>query len=445
MVANRSCDQVDEQGVPTGEMGEYLMSSALFTDLYELTMAQSLLENKKTGRAVFSMTVRSLPPERNFIVACGLESLCSYLSQFSFNQEDITYLQSLQKFSNEFLEWLSEFRFTGDLYAIPEGRIVFGNEPLVRMEGNLPELQILETLALNLIHHQTVIASKAARIVAVSGSASLIDFGLRRAHGAQSGVLASRASYVAGFDGTSNLEAGRLYNIPVSGTMAHSYILAFASEEEAFRAYVRTYPESPVLLIDTFDTLKGADLAASLADEGLPLAAVRIDSGDISTLVPAVRTILDSRGHQEVRIIVSGGVDESDIERWNIENLPIDGYGIGTRLLTSSDNPYLDMTYKLVEYEGIPRFKTSTGKVTVPGSREIRRVYAGETCDHDLVVPTGSLHHGELLIEPVMQSGTLIRPHPSLETIRRTFRSDLIRLSTVLQGLDKHDYDVRIA
>jgi nicotinate phosphoribosyltransferase len=420
------------------------MSSALLTDLYELTMAQSLLEHGKTGRAVFSVTVRSMPPERNFLVTCGLDSLMKQVTSFTFTLDDIAYLRGQQGFSEDLLTWLSTFRFSGDIFAVPEGRIVFENEPLIRIEGCLPELQILETVALNLIHHQTVIASKAARMIAVAGEHRLIDFGLRRTHGPESGILAARATYITGFAGTSNLEAGRIYGIPVSGTMAHSYVLVFGNEEEAFRAYISTFPHEPILLIDTYDILTGAETAARLAREGLPVSGVRIDSGDMIQTVPAVRKILDDQNLHHVRIIVSGGVDEHDIDRWMRAGLPIDAYGVGTRLLTSADIPYLDMTYKLVEYEGVPRMKTSPGKVTVPGRRDLYRHYQNGLMSYDEVVSIDDTCEGELLTGMVVKNGIQILPSPSLEEIRARFRQDFNRLPFRLKGLEMERYTVNI-
>jgi len=421
------------------------MSTSLLTDLYELTMAQSYLQHGKTGRAVFSISVRTMPPERNFLVACGLDSLIQYLTTFTFTPEDISYLRSLGNFSDEFLTWLSTFRFFGDIIAVPEGRIVFENEPLVRVEGSLPEVQLLETIALNLIHHQTVIASKAARMMAVSRGKALVDFGLRRAHGPEGGVYAARATYITGFLGTSNVEAGRLYGIPVSGTMAHSYVLVFSSEEEAFRSYIQTFPHEPVLLIDTYDTMDGVATATRIALEGLPVSAVRIDSGDIASIVPMVRQYLDEHGLNHIRIIATGGVDEHDIDRWLWAGVPIDSFGVGTKLLTSADIPFLDMTYKLVEYEGVPRSKTSVGKRTIPGRREINRYYndAG-IMDHDDVATEKAEDPGESLLETFVLNGQRTSGQISLDHCRERYIKDFNRLPADLKGLSHSQYRVII-
>lgn len=420
------------------------MSSGLLTDFYELTMAQSMLEHNRTGRAVFSVTIRTLPQNRNYIVACGLESLIREVLSFSFSQEDILYLRAQNRFSDSFLTWLSSYSFNGDIIAVPEGRILFEQEPLVRVEGSLPEVQILETIVLNLLHHQTVIASKTARMNGVADGHPLVDFGFRRAHGLDGGILASRAAYIGGCVATSNVEAGRRFGIPVSGTMAHSYILAFHSEEEAFRAYIKTFPDNPVLLIDSYDTLNGANIAARLAVEGHPLMAVRVDSGDMREVIPGVRKILDSYGLNRVKIIVSGGVDEHDIDNWVRSGIPIDSYGVGTKMLTSSDAPFFDMTYKLVEYEKRPCSKTSPGKVTVPGRRSIFRYFKDGMINYDEVGNPDGDCEGEALSEIVVREGKMVRAHPSLNEIKERFRRDYSSLPDVYHTLEPCRYQVRI-
>lgn len=435
----------DGNGICSSGTGRVVMSVALLTDLYEFTMAESFLRHQKTKEAVFSISVRSLPQERNFLVACGLESLVHFLQSCSFTTEDIAYLRGRGIFSEDFLSWLSSYHFSGDLFAVPEGRIVFAGEPLVRIEGPLPEVQILETMALNLIHHQTVIASKAARMIAVSKGKNLIDFGLRRTHGPEGGIYAARSSYITGFSATSNLEAGRIYDIPVAGTMAHSYIQVHESEEEAFRTYMNTYPRDATLLIDTYDTRNGALTAARLAHEGLPVSGVRIDSGDIASIVSEVRDILDSQGLHHIRIIVSGGVDEHDIRKWMNATIPIDAFGIGTRMVTSADAAYLDMTYKLVEYDHTPRFKTSPGKKTIPGSRDVSRSYDCQgVMIYDEIIPVGESHGGESLLEHVIRKGELMRPLPPLAECRERFQTDFNHLPDDLKELHQGEYPVYI-
>lgn len=420
------------------------MSTALFTDLYELTMAQSYLEHGKTGNAVFSLFVRRLPEERNFLVACGLRTLLTYLKKFRFTQTDIKYLQHLHKFSDVFLEYLRQYRFTGKVYAIPEGRIVFQNEPLIQVEGSLPDVQILETLVLNIIHFQTLIATKAARNFLVSQGKTLVDFGLRRSHMPMAGVVAARAAYIAGFDGTSDIEAGRLFDIPVFGTMAHSYVMAFDTEEEAFRAFVQTFPERALLLIDTYDTLTGAKLVAKLAGEGVPIVGVRIDSGHIPSLVRAVRRIFDDAGLNQIKIFISSGVDEYSIDAWLRDGVPIDAFGVGTHFITSADRPYLDMAYKLTEYEGLPKFKTSPGKATFPYKRQVVRFYEKEIMVRDETCRMGQVGPGEKLVRLFMNDGKLIKPQPATLEIRGTFLQDIKRIPATMRGLDKVAYDVQI-
>lgn len=420
------------------------MDSALFTDLYELTMAQSYLENQKTGRAGFSLFVRRLPHERNFLVACGLKTLVEQVAKFRFVQDDIAYLRSLNKFSDTFLAYLSNYRFHGNIYAIPEGRIVFQNEPLIQVEGPLPDVQLLETLVINLIHFQTMIAAKAARNYLACQGKMLVDFGLRRAHMPMAGLYAARAAFIAGFDGTSNVEAGKQFGVPVFGTMAHSYVMAFDSEEEAFRSFIRSFPQGALLLIDTYDTLAAARLVAKLGREGAPITGVRLDSGDIPSLARGVRRIMDEAGLPQVKIFVSSGVDEYSISQWLADGVPIDAFGVGTHFITSADKPYLDMAYKLTEYEGRPKCKTSTGKATFPFLRQVWRTYANGQVAKDVTLQMGASNQGEPLVQLVMEAGELAAPLPEPAESRAVFLSDVQRLTCVLKALGKADYSVAV-
>jgi len=417
------------------------MGTALLTDLYELTMAQSYLEHDKTGTAVFSLFCRSLPAERNFLVACGLETLIRKLADFRFTEEDITYLDSLGIFSSDFLEYLRRYRFTGNLYAVPEGTIVFQNEPLVQIEGPLPDIQILETLALNCVHFETLSASKAARITGVSRGKRIVDFGFRRSHMPEAGIAAARASYITGFSGTSNLEAGRLYGIPVVGTMAHSYIMLFSDEETAFRAYSASFPDRGLFLIDTYDVLACTDTIIRLAKEGIPVTGVRIDSGNIPEQAAAIRKLLDTAGLSRIGIFVSNGVDEYSIDTWLAAGVPIDAFGVGTHFITSSDAPFLDMIYKLVEYEGEPRSKSSPGKATFPYRRQIQRHYEGGIMEHDEVVIAGD-DEGEGLVRLCLRHGEPVRPLPELAAIRATYELGVAELPERLKSLAKEEYPV---
>ena len=417
------------------------MGTALLTDLYELTMAQSYLEHDRTGTAVFSLFCRSLPAERNFLVACGLETLIRKLAEFRFTEEDITYLDNLGIFSSDFLEYLRRYRFTGNLYAVPEGTIVFQNEPLVQIEGPLPDIQILETLALNCIHFETLSASKAARITGVSRGKRIVDFGFRRSHMTEAGIAAARAAFITGFSGTSNLEAGRLYCIPVVGTMAHSYIMLFSDEEAAFRAYSASFPDRGLFLIDTYDALACTDTIIRLAKEGIPVTGVRIDSGDIPEQAAAIRKRLDTAGLSRIGIFVSNGVDEYSVDRWLAAGVPIDAFGVGTRFITSSDAPFLDMIYKLVEYEGEPRSKSSPGKATFPYRRQILRYHEAGFMEHDEVVIAGD-DDEEGLIRPCLRHGEPVRPLPALEEIRSTYKCGIAKLPGRLRSLVKEEYPV---
>jgi nicotinate phosphoribosyltransferase len=420
------------------------MGTALITDLYELTMAQSYLEREKTGSAVFSLFIRSLPEKRNFLVACGLETLVERLEQFRFGSDDLTYLSGLRIFSDDFLDWLKAYRFTGNLSAVAEGTIVFQNEPLIQIEGSLPEVQILETLAINCMQYQTMAASKAARIVAVSRDKSVIDFGLRRSHMADAGISAARAAYIAGFSGTSNLEAGKRYGIPVFGTMAHSYVMAFSNEEEAFRAFSSTFPDRSLFLIDTYDTRSCIQKVISLARSGIPVTGVRLDSGDIREEAIHVRRILDDAGLRHVKIFVSSNVDEYTIDGWLGEGVPLDSFGVGTHFITSSDAPFLDIVYKLVEYEGRPVFKTSPGKTTFPFRRQIVRKYQDGTMSGDHVIRTGETSGGTCLVFDVVRQGRRVVPNPPLESIRNHMSEELAALPPKLRTLEKSPYPVCI-
>ncbi len=417
---------------------EYPKKLGLCTDLYELTMAQSYLYEGKTGTAVFSLFVRKLPKERNFLVSAGLETLIKRLESFKFSDEELKYLKSLGKFRDDFLDYLKEFEFRGNIYAIPEGRVYFQNEPIVQVEASIPEAQILETIVINTIQFESLIASKAVRSYLVSKGAKLVDFGFRRAHGIEAGILAARASYIAGFDGTSNVEAGRQFGIPVVGTMAHSYVMIFDKEEDSFRAFAKLYPENAIFLIDTYDTLEAAKKVVEIAREGVPVVGVRIDSGDIVKLSKEVRRILDEGGLKDVKIVVSGGVDEYKIKRWFDEGAPIDAFGVGTKFITSADAPYFDIAYKLVEYEGKPKYKLSPGKKTFPYKRQVYRYYEGGKLSHDEVVRYEEERKGEKLIEKVVENGKLIKELPSLKDIRETLMEELRKLPDELKDIEKH-------
>jgi len=409
-----------------------LADAALFTDLYELTMAAAFFREGVGGTATFSLFVRRLPPGRGFLVAAGLEDALEYLRVLRFSDAAVEYLRALGRFEPPFLDHLRGLRFTGDVRAVPEGTVLFADEPLLEVTGPILETQLVETAMLNLLHVQTVLASKAARSVLAAGGRTLAEFGLRRSHGTDAGMKAARSALLAGFDSTSNVLAGRTWGLPLSGTMAHSFVTAFPQELEAFRAYARAFPDSAVLLLDTYDTLAGASkgvmVARELAAGGHRLAGVRLDSGDLAALSREVRALLDAGGFPDVKILVSGGLDEHDIAALLDAGAPIDGFGIGTRLNTSADAPSVDMVYKLVRLDGRDVLKLSTGKGTWVGAKQvIRRVgangrLAGDTLAlADEPVPSGAMG----LLEPVMRGGELLRAHPELGEIRARCRAQL--------------------
>jgi nicotinate phosphoribosyltransferase len=419
-----------------------LADSALLTDLYELTMAAAFYAEGIGGRATFSLFTRRLPPGRGFLLAAGLEDALEYLRAFRFGDSAIEYLASLGRFGPAFLAHLHGLRFTGDVRAVPEGTVVFADEPMLEVTAPILEAQLVETALLNLLHAQTVLASKAARSVLAAQGRNLAEFGLRRTHGIDAGLKASRAALLAGFDSTSNVLAGRTWSLPLSGTMAHSFVTAFPTEAEAFRAYARAFPEAAVLLLDTYDTVaaarKAVEVAHALAAAGHHLAGVRLDSGDLAVLSGAVRKILDDGGCSEVKILVSGGLDEHDIAALLAGGAPIDGFGIGTRLTTSADAPSVDLVYKLVRLDGRDVLKLSEGKRTWAGPKQVvRRVgpdgrLAGDTLAlADETLPAGATG----LLETVMRDGELARPHPTLTEIRARCAAQLAMLPDGLRRL----------
>jgi nicotinate phosphoribosyltransferase len=352
-----------------------MTSSALFTDLYELSMMQAYRLESMTGTAVFSLFVRRLPPERNFLIACGLDTVLDYLEALEFREEEIDFLSSLSLFRPDFLESLRGFCFTGDVFAVPEGTPVFENEPLLEIVAPLPEAQLVETMVLNQMHLQTLLASKAARVVIAANERPVVDFGSRRTHGTDAAIKAARAFNIAGVAATSNVAAGAAYGLPLAGTMAHSYVEAHETELAAFQAFIQLYPKT-TLLIDTYDTVQAAHLIAGMVRStttGSAISAVRLDSGDLAALSREVRSVLDQAGLQHVRILASGGLDEYELSRLAASGAPIDSFGVGTSMGVSDDRPGLDMAYKLVEYEGQGCLKLSSGKATLPGRKQVYR------------------------------------------------------------------------
>jgi nicotinate phosphoribosyltransferase len=426
-----------------------LSAMSLLTDLYQLTMAHAYFELGMNDVAVFELNVRQLPPNRGFLLAAGLEQAIEYLEQLRFTADDLEFLRGLGTFPQEFLDHLSTVRFTGSVHAMAEGTPFFAEEPILRVTAPIAEAQLVESRLLNIVHFQTLIASKAVRCVMAARGKPLVDFGMRRAHEADAALFAARAAYLAGFYGTATVEAGRRFGIPLSGTMAHSFIEAHDHEEEAFRHFIASRPEAVTLLIDTYDTQRSAHRVVVLAREleirGATRAihAVRIDSGDLAHETRAVRDIFDRAGYRHIQIVLSGGLDEYSIEALVRDGVPMDGFGVGTSLVVSDDAPALNMTYKLEEYAGKPRRKRSPGKTTWPGAKQVfrERGACGEmVCDRVALVGEGD--RGEPLLAEVMRAGRRIAATPGLRQIREYCSRELQSLPPALRDSgDTHGSD----
>jgi nicotinate phosphoribosyltransferase len=416
--------------------------TALFTDLYEITMAQAYATQRMSGTAVFETLFRKLPDSRSYVMAAGLSDVLDFLEALRFNQDDLDYLRGLGLFTDEFLQQLSEVRFTGDVWAVPEGTVVFPNEPIVQVIAPILEAQLAETFVVNQIHLQSVIASKAARVVDAAHGRAVVDFGARRAHGTDAALKVARASYLAGVAGTSNLLAAREYGIPTCGTMAHSFIQAFDDELDAFDAFARLYPGT-TLLIDTYDTLNGVDhvieLAKRLGDR-FDVRAVRLDSGDLGALSKATRAKLDAAGLSQVEIIASSGLDEYRIAALIADGCPIDSFAVGTKLVVAQDAPALDMAYKLVEYDGKGRTKLSSNKVIYPGRKQVFRRLDNGVFAGDVIGGHDEQLDGEPLLVPVMKNGTRLPQHqPTLQRAREWAQQQLTALPPELRSLQRSD------
>jgi len=433
-------------GVRFGERGcmaDRKREIGLSTDLYQLTMGASYLALGISGRATFSLFVRGLPAPRSYLVAAGLEDALDRLSTMTFDAGALEYLRSTGQIQPEFVDALCDFRFDADVWAVPEGRLVFADEPLLEVQGSIIETQLAETVLVNALHYATIVATKAARCIVAAPEKSLVEFGLRRTASIDAGLVAARSAYLAGFVGTSNVLAGERFGIPVSGTVAHSFIEIFPNELDAFRAFADTFPGDITLLIDTYDTLRGARHAAlvakELAKQGRRVRAVRLDSGDLVMLSKEVRAILDDAGLPEVGILASGGLDEHDLVDLQRAGAPIDAYGIGTRLGTSADVPSIDMVYKLVQFEDRPTLKLSTGKATLVGPKQVWRRHDAEgNFVEDLITCRDESAPGadwEPLLEPVMCNGKALA-QPTLAEIRERHRREIERMPNSLFPLD---------
>ena len=427
------------------------LRSPLLTDLYQLTMLQGYFDHGMVDTAVFEFFIRKMPPKRGFLLAAGLEQVLEFLEGLRFGDDELRWLRDSGRFNPSLINGLAGLRFTGDVYAMSEGTIFYTDEPILRVVAPLPQAQLVESRIINILHYQTLVATKAARCVLAAPDKLLVDFGLRRTHGAEAGVFAARASYIAGFSGTSTVVAEPLYGIPIYGTMAHSFIQAHESEETAFEHFSVSQRDNVVLLIDTYDTEGGAAtvvrLAPRLREHGIRIKAVRIDSGDLLEHSRRVRDLLDRGGLEDTGIFASGNLDEFALRDLLACGAPIDGFGVGTRLDTSADAPYFDCAYKLQEYAGIARRKRSEGKATWPGRKQVFRYYdnAGLMSEDELVM-IDEIRDGECLLQPFMRNGRRLEPATKLNDIRERTRTQLSRLPERLRPFsDTPPYPVRVS
>ncbi len=426
--------------------------SALLTDLYQFTMLQGYLEQDMEAVAAYEFFVRRLPRDRSYLVAAGLESVLQYLETVRFTAEEVDWLAGTGRFNRRFLDYVAGFRFAGEVAAMPEGTVFFPDEPILRVVAPIPQAQLVETRIINLLHYQTLVASKAARTVLAAEGRLLVDFGLRRAHGAEAGLLAARASYLAGFGGSSNVLAEHEYGIPGYGTMAHSFVQAHEDEALAFEHFAHAQPDNVVLLIDTYDTEAAAEKVAALAPrlmaQGIRVKAVRLDSGDLGEHARRVRRIFDAAGLEGIGIFASGNLDEYQVAELVAQKAPIGGFGVGTRMLTSSDAPYLDCAYKLMEYAGRARRKRSEGKATWPGRKQVYRFHdgAGRLLRDVLTVEGDVKEGGQPLLSPVMRAGRRLQAPLPLDEARRHCAAELARLPPSLRALEGNGtYEVEVA
>ncbi len=436
--------------------------SPLLTDLYQINMMQAYLDRGATDVAAFELFARSLPARRGFLLAAGLQQALDYLENLRVTADEIAWLKRSGRFKQNLLDYLGDFRFTGDVHAMAEGTPFFASEPILRVTAPLPQAQFVESRLINILHFQVLVASKAARMRLAAPDKVLVDFGLRRAHGAEAGLLAARASYLAGFAGTATVLAGETFGIPLYGTMAHSFIETFDDETVAFETFARARPDNLVLLLDTYDTEAAARKVVALAPRlkaaGIAIQGVRLDSGDLIALSKSVRGILDAGGLRDVTILVSGGLDEDSLLAFARAGAPIDGIGIGTAMTTSQDVPAIDCVYKLQDYAGLPRRKRSENKATWPGRKQVWRRYGGDgrmaadILARDSPSPpapasgAGLDGSGEPLLQLVMRGGKRTQPSETLDTIRSRVRRELERLPEPLRRLEAGTtYPVEVA
>lgn len=424
-------------------------ASGLQTDLYQLTMAAGYFQSGKQVEASFELFVRRLPENRGYLIFAGLEPALDYLEDLRFRPEEVAFLQRLPAFKQvdkSFFDYLREFRFQGEAWAMAEGEAAFANEPLLRVTAPIMQAQLVETYLLSIINFQTLIATKAARVVDAARGRPVVDFGARRAHGPEAGVLAARAGLIGGCAGTSNVHAARILGVAPVGTMAHSFIMAFASEDHAFEAYRRVFPDGTVLLLDTYDTLEAARKVAKMKE---PIQGVRLDSGDLGALSKQVRRILDEAGKPDVKIVASSDLNEYRIEQLLREGAAIDIFGVGTEMVTSRDQPALGGVYKLVELvengRAEAKIKLSAEKETLPGRKQIfRESDSSGNSTGDVIAQAEEELAGRRLLEPVMKQGKILRSHPPLAEVQRRAREGRKRLAPEIRRLrNPADYPVR--
>jgi len=427
------------------------ISSPLLTDLYQLTMLQGYLEHGMTEPAAFEFFVRKLPDSRNFLLTAGLEQALDFLENLRFGPEELDWLRGSGLFKPVLLDYLEKMRFAGDVFAMPEGTVAFPNEPILRVVAPMPQAQLVETRLINLLHFETLVASKAVRSVLAAPGKLLVDFGLRRAHGAEAGLLAARAAYLAGFAGSSTVLAGAMFGVPVYGTMAHSFVQAHDDEVAAFEHFAESFPKSAIMLIDTYDTEAAArkvvEIAPRLAAQGLGVKGVRLDSGDLAEHARRVRRILDQGGLKQAVVFASGNLDEYRVHDLVAGGAPIDGFGVGTSLVTSADASSLDSVYKLMEYAGRPRRKRSEGKATWPGRKQVFRQTGDDgRFTGDVLTVESDASPGEPLLRQVMESGRRIEPSPTLTAVRERALAQVAQLPESLRVLERATpYPVEVA
>lgn len=431
------------------------MNVSLLLDLYELTMAQSYFIYRRDTQATFDLFVRRLPENRAYLVSCGLADVLDYIRNLRFSRDDLDYLKTQRLFSEDFLKFLSNFKFSGDIWAMPEGEVFFAEEPVIRVTAPIIEAQLLETYLLNAVNLSTMIASKAARVVSSCKGKAAYDFSLRRTHGVDAGIKVARSSYIAGFKGTSNVLAGKVFGIPCVGTMAHSFVMSFNEEIDSFLAYSETFPQRTILLVDTYDTRKGVRNAVTigkyLREKGYRLLGIRLDSGDLVSLSKFARAELDRAGLTYVRIFASGNLDEFKIKELLDKGAKVDSFGVGTNMGTSIDAPALDVIYKLSEVTDdngyfIPAMKLSKGKVTHPGRKQVYRLIKKGKAIKDILALEKEKVEGRPLLVKVTDKGRIVYQLPSTDKIRASLQENLKRFSReILEVYPKYRYPVSIS